>query len=43
MHRSCRYTKPDEAISIMQRIKGMLDPNHIMNPYKFLPQSGQQK
>jgi FAD/FMN-containing dehydrogenase len=41
--RPCRYTKPDKAIDMMQDIKAMLDPNHIMNPYKFLPQSGQQK
>ena len=32
-----RYSKPAEAIDIMHRVKAMLDPNHIMNPYKFLP------
>ena len=32
-----RYSKPAEAIDIMHRVRAMLDPNQIMNPYKFLP------
>ncbi len=40
-HQVCmlRYSKPAEAIDIMHRVKAMLDPNQIMNPYKFLPRT----
>ena len=30
------YSKSDEMISVMKQIKGVLDPNNIMNPYKVL-------
>ncbi|XP_074046774.1 D-2-hydroxyglutarate dehydrogenase, mitochondrial [Macrotis lagotis] len=33
------YSKPREAILLMQQIKGMLDPQGILNPYKTLPSS----
>ncbi|NXR14273.1 D2HDH protein, partial [Semnornis frantzii] len=32
-----QYTKPNEAILLMQRFKAMLDPKGILNPYKMLP------
>ena len=35
----CRYTKSPEAVELMQRVKGVFDPNGILNPYKVLPQS----
>jgi len=31
------YSKPGSMIGIMENIKKMLDPNTIMNPYKYLP------
>ena len=34
---NCRYTKPEEAIDLMRKLKDLFDPHHIMNPYKFLP------
>ncbi|XP_065603883.1 D-2-hydroxyglutarate dehydrogenase, mitochondrial [Cyrtonyx montezumae] len=34
-----QYSKPSEAISLMQRFKAMLDPKGILNPYKTLPSS----
>ena len=34
-----RYTKSPAAVELMQRIKGVFDPNRILNPYKVLPQS----
>jgi len=33
------YSKSGVMINIMQNIKKMLDPNNIMNPYKYLPKS----
>ncbi|XP_072474883.1 D-2-hydroxyglutarate dehydrogenase, mitochondrial isoform X1 [Notamacropus eugenii] len=33
------YSKPREAILLMQQFKGMLDPKGILNPYKTLPSS----
>ena len=30
------YSKSDEMINIMRKIKGIFDPNGIMNPYKLL-------
>ena len=32
------YSKSPEMISVMRQIKGVLDPNGIMNPYKVLPE-----
>lgn len=32
------YSKAPEAVHQMARLKTLLDPNLIMNPYKFLPQ-----
>ncbi|XP_040982697.1 D-2-hydroxyglutarate dehydrogenase, mitochondrial isoform X2 [Aquila chrysaetos chrysaetos] len=34
-----QYSKPDEAVFLMQRFKAMLDPKGILNPYKTLPSS----
>ncbi|KAM6258205.1 D-2-hydroxyglutarate dehydrogenase, mitochondrial [Porphyrio hochstetteri] len=34
-----QYSKPPEAVSLMQRFKAMLDPKGILNPYKMLPPS----
>ncbi|NXD16832.1 D2HDH protein, partial [Nothocercus nigrocapillus] len=34
-----QYSKPKEAILLMQRFKAMLDPKGILNPYKTLPSS----
>ncbi|XP_009070973.1 PREDICTED: D-2-hydroxyglutarate dehydrogenase, mitochondrial [Acanthisitta chloris] len=31
------YSKPREAVMLMQRFKAMLDPKGILNPYKTLP------
>ena len=31
------YSKPKEAVNIMKGIKGLFDPNSILNPYKVLP------
>ncbi|KAF9928038.1 hypothetical protein BGZ67_007195 [Mortierella alpina] len=32
------YSKSPSMIQLMRRIKTMLDPNGIMNPYKYLPE-----
>ncbi|KFO87986.1 hypothetical protein N320_00166, partial [Buceros rhinoceros silvestris] len=32
-----QYSKPKEAVFLMQRLKAMLDPKGILNPYKTLP------
>ncbi|XP_068020044.1 D-2-hydroxyglutarate dehydrogenase, mitochondrial [Melanerpes formicivorus] len=32
-----QYSKPSQAILLMQRFKAMLDPKGILNPYKVLP------
>lgn len=32
-----KYSKSSSMISIMKQIKQSIDPNGIMNPYKFLP------
>ncbi|NWT72727.1 D2HDH protein, partial [Prunella himalayana] len=32
-----QYSKPREAVVLMQRFKAMLDPKGILNPYKTLP------
>ncbi|NXW59877.1 D2HDH protein, partial [Eurystomus gularis] len=34
-----QYSKPNEAVLLMQRFKAMLDPKGILNPYKMLPSS----
>ncbi|NXJ70793.1 D2HDH protein, partial [Rostratula benghalensis] len=34
-----QYSKPSEAVLLMQRFKAMLDPKGILNPYKMLPSS----
>ncbi|XP_031452375.1 D-2-hydroxyglutarate dehydrogenase, mitochondrial [Phasianus colchicus] len=34
-----QYSKPTEAVFLMQRFKAMLDPKGILNPYKTLPSS----
>ena len=34
-----QYSKPNEAVFLMQRFKAMLDPKGILNPYKTLPSS----
>ncbi|XP_010166217.1 D-2-hydroxyglutarate dehydrogenase, mitochondrial-like, partial [Antrostomus carolinensis] len=34
-----QYSKPSEAVFLMQRFKAMLDPKGILNPYKTLPSS----
>ncbi|KAM4694707.1 D-2-hydroxyglutarate dehydrogenase, mitochondrial [Discoglossus pictus] len=34
------YSKSSEAVQLMQRIKHMLDPKGIMNPYKTIPSTG---
>lgn len=31
------YSKPPAAIKMMEALKGLLDPNCILNPYKLLP------
>lgn len=31
------YSKPQEAIWLMQQFKAMLDPKGLLNPYKTLP------
>ncbi|XP_030312172.1 D-2-hydroxyglutarate dehydrogenase, mitochondrial [Calypte anna] len=33
------YSKPREAVVLMQRFKAMFDPKGILNPYKVLPSS----
>lgn len=37
------YSKPNEAIEIMARIKKLLDPKGILNPYKVLPDNSFRK
>ncbi|NXD27848.1 D2HDH protein, partial [Spelaeornis formosus] len=32
-----QYSKPREAVALMQQFKAMLDPRGILNPYKTLP------
>lgn len=32
------YSKSDAMIQLMQTIKTTVDPNGIMNPYKYLPE-----
>ncbi|EMP28643.1 D-2-hydroxyglutarate dehydrogenase, partial [Chelonia mydas] len=34
-----QYSKPQEAVLLMQQVKAMLDPKGILNPYKTLPAS----
>lgn len=31
------YSKPPEALRLMQQLKALLDPQGILNPYKTLP------
>ena len=31
------FSKSNDAITMMQQIKGLLDPKGILNPYKFFP------
>ena len=31
------YSKSDEAVEMMRKIKDMMDPNGVLNPYKLLP------
>ncbi|KAF8018717.1 hypothetical protein BT93_H3577 [Corymbia citriodora subsp. variegata] len=33
------YSKSPAAVQLMASVKNLLDPNHILNPYKVLPQS----
>ncbi|XP_027360564.1 D-2-hydroxyglutarate dehydrogenase, mitochondrial isoform X2 [Abrus precatorius] len=33
------YSKSRESVQVMASIKNLLDPNHILNPYKVLPHS----
>ncbi|KAK7307505.1 hypothetical protein VNO77_40633 [Canavalia gladiata] len=33
------YSKSRETVQLMASIKNLLDPNHILNPYKVLPHS----
>lgn len=38
MKASClQYSKSGEAIDLMQRMKVLMDPHRILNPYKVLP------
>ena len=32
------YSKSPSMINMMRRIKNMIDPKGIMNPYKYLPE-----
>ena len=32
------YSKSATAIKLMKQLKDLMDPNHILNPYKMLPQ-----
>jgi (R)-2-hydroxyglutarate---pyruvate transhydrogenase len=32
-----RYSKSNENIEMMRRIKKVFDPKGLMNPYKYLP------
>lgn len=36
---SIGYSKPQKALGIMASIKGLFDPNMILNPYKVLPRA----
>ncbi|KAK9797831.1 hypothetical protein WJX73_005363 [Symbiochloris irregularis] len=36
-----RYSKSPEMVGMMHRVKDLFDPNHILNPYKLLPQRTQ--
>ncbi|XP_058044318.1 D-2-hydroxyglutarate dehydrogenase, mitochondrial [Ahaetulla prasina] len=36
------YSKPKEAVLLMQQFKVMLDPKGILNPYKTLPSKAEQ-
>lgn len=38
-----QYSKPPEAIQLMANMKAMLDPHHILNPYKVLPEKELRK
>jgi D-2-hydroxyglutarate dehydrogenase len=31
------YSKSNEAVNLMQRLKVLMDPHQILNPYKVLP------
>ena len=33
------FSKSKEAVTVMQGIKSLLDPQGILNPYKTLPQT----
>ena len=33
-----KYSKSPEAIQFMQKLKNLMDPDAILNPYKVLPQ-----
>lgn len=32
-----QYSKSSEAVALMQRLKLLLDPHRVLNPYKVLP------
>lgn len=32
-----KYSKGPEVVNLMQRLKVLMDPHHILNPYKVLP------
>lgn len=32
-----KYSKGPEVVDFMQRLKVLMDPHHILNPYKVLP------
>jgi D-2-hydroxyglutarate dehydrogenase len=36
------YSKSESMIQTMATIKAALDPNHILNPYKMLPEGGKR-
>ncbi len=31
------YSQREQNVAVMQRLKGLFDPNAILNPYKVLP------
>lgn len=33
----CSYSKAPAVVEMMGRLKQVFDPNHILNPYKYLP------
>lgn len=37
------YSKSEAMIKTMQTVKAALDPNHILNPYKMLPEVGNRQ